>query len=60
MKISKRDKMQAWVLFAAGALAGIANLSPDVKLEDECDIAALYADEMLQNFEDTFEHDDDE
>ena len=60
MKISERNKMQAWVLFAAGALAGIANLHPDVKLEDECDVAARYADEMLQNLEYTFEHDDDE
>lgn len=60
MKISDRDKMQAWVLFAAGALAGIANLSTDVELEDECDVAAKYADEMLQNFEYTFENDEDE
>lgn len=60
MKISDRDKMQAWVLFAAGALAGIANLSTDVELEDECDVAAQYADEMLQNFEYTFENDEDE
>lgn len=60
MKISKRDKMQAWVLFAAGALAGIANLSGDSKVENECDVAAQYADEMLQNLEYTFEHDDDE
>lgn len=60
MKISERDKIQAWVLFAAGALAGIANLSPDVELEDECEVAAQYADEMLQNFEYTFENDEDE
>jgi len=60
MKISERDKIQAWVLFAAGALAGIANLSPDVELEDECDVAAQYADEMLQNLEYTFENDEDE
>lgn len=60
MKISDRDKMQAWVLFAAGALAGIANLSGDSKTEDECDVAAQYADEMLQNLEYTFEHDEDE
>lgn len=59
MKISDRDKMQAWVLFAAGALAGIASLK-DGKIESECEVAASYADEMLQNFEDTFEHDDDE
>lgn len=60
MKISERDKMQAWVLFAAGALAGIANLSPKVELEDECDVAAQYADEMLENLEYTFEHEEDE
>lgn len=60
MKISDRDKMQAWVLFAAGALAGIANLSGDSKVENECDVAAQYADEMLQNLEYTFEHDEDE
>lgn len=60
MKISKRDKMQAWVLFAAGALAGIANMSGDSKVENECNVAAQYADEMLQNLEYTFEHDEDE
>lgn len=60
MKISDRDKMQAWVLFAAGALAGIANLSGKSKVENECDVAAQYADEMLQNLEYTFEHDEDE
>lgn len=60
MKISERDKMQAWVLFAAGALAGIASLDPKVKLEDECEIVSKYADEMLQNFEYTFENDEDE
>lgn len=60
MKISERDKMQAWVLFAAGALAGIANLSGKSKVEDECEVASMYADEMLQNLEYTFEHDDDE
>ena len=60
MKISDRDKMQAWVLFAAGALAGIANLSSQSKVEDECEVASMYADEMLQNLEYTFEHDEDE
>lgn len=60
MKISERDKMQAWVLFAAGALAGIANLSGKSKVEDECEVASMYADEMLENLEYTFEHDDDE
>lgn len=59
MKISERDKMQAWVLFAAGALAGIASLK-DGSIEFECDVAARYADEMLQNMEYTFEHDEDE
>ena len=60
MKISERDKMQAWALFAAGALAGIANLSGKSKVEYECDVVAMYADEMLQNMEYTFEHDEDE
>lgn len=52
--------MQAWVLFAAGALAGIANLSGKSKVEDECEVASMYADEMLENLEYTFEHDEDE
>ena len=57
MKISERDKMQAWVFFAAGALAGIASLN-DGKIESECEIATEYADEMLKNLECTFEGDD--
>lgn len=60
MKISERDKMQAWVFFAAGALAGVANLCGDSTLKDECEVASMYADEMLQNLENTFEHDEDE
>lgn len=59
MKISERDKMQAWVFFAAGALAGIANLGKS-NMENDCDVAAEYADEMLKNLEYTFEHDEDE
>lgn len=60
MKISERDKMQAWVLFATGALAGIANLSGESQVEDECEVASMYADEMLQNLEYTFEREEDE
>ena len=59
MKISKKEKMQAWVSFASGALAGIASLK-DGSFEKECLIAAFYADEMLHNLEDTFEKDGDE
>lgn len=51
--------MQAWVFFAAGALAGIASLN-DGKIESECEIATEYADEMLKNLEYTFEGDNDE
>ena len=47
-------------MFAAGALAGIANLTGDSEIEDECDVAAEYADRMLANFEGSFECDDDE
>lgn len=59
MKISKKEKMQAWVQFASGALAGIASLKYG-KIETECEIAAQYADEMLKNLEYTFESDDNE
>lgn len=59
MKLSEKEKMQAWVQFASGALAGIASLK-DGKIESECEVAARYADEMLANLEYTFEHDDDE
>lgn len=57
MKIPEKEKMQAWVQFAAGALAGIASLKYG-KIETECEIAAQYADEMLSNLERSFEDDD--
>ena len=59
MKISEKEKMQAWVQFASGALAGITSLNSG-SIETECEIAAQYADEMLGNLEHTFEDDDDE
>ena len=59
MKLSEKEKMQAWIQFASGALAGIASLN-DGKIESECEIATEYADEMLKNLEYTFEGDDDE
>lgn len=57
MKISEEQKMKAWVAFAAGALAGIATLEAG-NMEDECDVVAEYADQMLENFENTFANDD--
>lgn len=59
MKLSEKEKMQAWAQFASGALTGIASLN-DGKIDQECEIAAQYADEMLKNLEYTFESDDDE
>lgn len=47
-------------MFAASALAGIANLTGDSEIEDECDVAAGYADRMLAIFEDSFECESDE
>ena len=59
MKLSEKEKMQAWVQFASGALAGIASLKYG-KIETECEVAAQYADEMLENLEHTFEDEDNE
>ena len=60
MKLTEAEKKNAWCMFAAGALAGLANLSGDTEIKDECGIASEYADWMLENFVETFGDEDDE
>jgi len=52
------NEKEIWVRFACAALSaldGLYGLKDSEKVRDECDSAALYADEMLEIYKSTFD-----
>lgn len=52
------DERELWVRFACAALSatdGLYGINDTEKVKDECESAALYADEMLEIYKSTFD-----